>query len=423
MSEQNKKKKLSLNRLFQNNRFVFVFSLFTAIILWFIMAAINTESRARIIDGIDISVQLSDKMVQQGYKVYSQSDTQARVSVTGDNITVNRLASDDISVAAKTSSVKSAGDYTLLLVATPYDTTANYTVDDLSPASVDVFVDKEATKTLEVQKDLIYSGAEGYYLSDPELQENEITVTGPETEVTKIDSVKVSYTFDTPLSETVDVTADYQFLDEEGLVLENLEYLDLSSDKASIHIDVYQKFDLPLKAVLANCPDGLDLSAITSVSPETIPVGSTGEGDIPSEISLKELDMSAVTADDAGKTYSKQVEIDMPENLYNIRGVKKAVVRLNLSNYTTKTFTVKKLKLDKKLSNADISIETTEMEVEVMGTKDSLKSLTSSDIQAVVDTSNLEGDTGFVSVPVSFELDASFGCWVIGQYEAAVSIS
>ena len=116
---QNKKRTFSIGKLFQSNRFVLVFSVFAAIVLWFIMAFNNTENRARVIYDIPIDTTLSDEAVAQDLRVFEVSDKTARVSVTGNSFVVNQLSSGDIKVSASlTSNITRAGTYTLNLTAT-----------------------------------------------------------------------------------------------------------------------------------------------------------------------------------------------------------------------------------------------------------------------------------------------------------------
>ena len=60
----NKKKGFSISRLFESNRFVLIFSVFVAIILWFTMAINNTENRARVIYDIPIEAVLPEEAVE-----------------------------------------------------------------------------------------------------------------------------------------------------------------------------------------------------------------------------------------------------------------------------------------------------------------------------------------------------------------------
>ena len=140
---QNKKRTFSIGKLFQSNRFVLVFSVFAAIVLWFIMAFNNTENRARVIYDIPIDTTLSDEAVAQDLRVFEVSDKTARVSVTGNSFVVNQLSSGDIKVSASlTSNITRAGTYTLNLTATKNSDITDYEFDTIYPGSIILFVDK-----------------------------------------------------------------------------------------------------------------------------------------------------------------------------------------------------------------------------------------------------------------------------------------
>ncbi len=58
-----------------------IFSILAAIVLWFIMATVNTNERPRVIYDVPIEVTLPDSALEQGYKIYGQNEVKARVSV------------------------------------------------------------------------------------------------------------------------------------------------------------------------------------------------------------------------------------------------------------------------------------------------------------------------------------------------------
>ena len=59
-----KKKSFGIPKLFYNDRLVLIFSILAAIVLWFIMATVNTNERPRVIYDVPIEVTLPDSALE-----------------------------------------------------------------------------------------------------------------------------------------------------------------------------------------------------------------------------------------------------------------------------------------------------------------------------------------------------------------------
>ena len=95
------KNKFSFASIFYNDRFVLVFSVFLAIVLWFIMAIVNTEERAREISDVPVTVTLSESAQADGLRVFSQSVDKAKVYIKGDSFTVHNIQPENLKIVAE----------------------------------------------------------------------------------------------------------------------------------------------------------------------------------------------------------------------------------------------------------------------------------------------------------------------------------
>ena len=418
---QNKKRTFSIGKLFQSNRFVLVFSVFAAIVLWFIMAFNNTENRARVIYDIPIDTTLSDEAVAQDLRVFEVSDETARVSVTGNSFVVNQLSSGDIKVSASlTSNITRAGTYTLNLTATKNSDITDYEFDTIYPGSIILFVDKYVEKTFTVEQHIEYFVADGYYADSPALEETKITFSGPETEVSAIDLVAVEKKIDGQLKEPTSFEQALTFYDKQGNKITDMGHMEASFTAINVKIEVLKMAELPVTVTYKNLPDGVDLSGIVSVNPTTLKIGSyvSGKEDAQKEINLQPINMAEVTPQNT--TFS--VDFEMPEHCTNISGAKHATVKFDLSNYTSQTYTIDNLVLSNVPSGMDATIDTDQLEVTVVGPTSKLKKLKAGDLYAEIDLSGKEDLQGSVAVPVKIHVDSKYGAWAAGEYTAYVTI-
>ena len=74
-------KKFSLGSLFYNNKFVLIFSVFVALVIWVVFATRNTEEIPRTVTDVPIVVNLSDSAQQSGLKVFSPINAKAQAAV------------------------------------------------------------------------------------------------------------------------------------------------------------------------------------------------------------------------------------------------------------------------------------------------------------------------------------------------------
>ncbi len=421
-NKNNKKKGFSISRLFESNRFVLIFSVFVAIILWFTMAINNTENRARVIYDIPIEAALPEEAVEQGYQIFEQSDVTARVSVTGNNLIVNQLSKDDIRVfPALSSNITRTGTYTLNLKAEQKSGLTGYEFDTINPGAVILFVDKYQEKTLTVEQNIDYTVADGYFASAPVLQDTKITISGPETEVSAVGKIVLEKTLDGALTSSAEFTQAFTLYDKEGNKLPNLGHMKLTAEETLVKIDVMRRADLPVVPTFTNLPEGLSVDNLVTVSPTTLKIGcyKNSEEEAINAVSLQPIDLSQVTPQQT--TFS--VDFELPENCTNISGVKNAVVKFNLSGYRTQTYTIDNFVVNNLAEGQKATVDTTQLQVTVVGPAAQLKRLKASDLYAEADMTGKEKLTGSAAVPVKIRIDSKFQSWAAGSYEVYVNIT
>ena len=80
-------KKISVGSVFYNNKFVMIFSVFCALVIWVVFATRNTEEIPRTVTDVPIVVNLSDSAQQSGLKVFSPVNAKAKVAIKGNSLT------------------------------------------------------------------------------------------------------------------------------------------------------------------------------------------------------------------------------------------------------------------------------------------------------------------------------------------------
>lgn len=416
-----KKKKLSLNKLFQNNKFLIILSLVISTITWVYMSMGTTNDTSVTISNIPIQIELPDQLVNNGLQVFSDTEQTATVTVTGSRAVLGSISTKDITVTAATNGIDSAGTYQISLSAVKTNPSANFQIiSTVTPSNVNVIVDYLRETSFPIQENVVYKVADGYYASTSLASKN-ITVSGPQTEIAKIAKVSASAELDGILDDSTSATADILLYDKSGnRISTDLLKMEFGTVEASISV-------LPEKTVkvvpeFMNKPEGLNLGDdMLSVEPsEILLAGPKKVLDNTKSIKLESIDFATLS----NKRYEYNDQgINIPTDCKNISNSTAAKVVLDLSSLSKKTYTVDSFKVSGLSSEYKADVTQINMSVTVIGSKKELENLKSSDIECIIDTSDQSGTVGSVQMPVTFKLKGTSTCWVSGSYKANITIS
>ncbi|MEE0609185.1 YbbR-like domain-containing protein [Ruminococcus bromii] len=416
-----KKKKLSLNKLFQNNKFLIILSLVISTITWVYMSMGTTNDTSVTISNIPIQIELPDQLVNNGLQVFSDTEQTATVTVTGSRSVLGSISTKDITVTAATNGIDSAGTYQISLSAVKTNPSANFQIiSTVTPSNVNVIVDYLRETSFPIQENVVYKVADGYYASTSLASKN-ITISGPQTEIAKIAKVSASAELDGILDDSASATADILLYDKSGnRISTDLLKMEFGTVEASISV-------LPEKTVkvvpeFMNKPEGLNLGDdMLSVEPsEILLAGPKKVLDNTKSIKLESIDFATLS----NKRYEYNDQgINIPTDCKNISNSTAAKVVLDLSSLSKKTYTVDSFKVSGLSSEYKADVTQTNMSVTVIGSKKELENLKSSDIECIIDTSDQSGTVGSVQMPVTFKLKGTSTCWVSGSYKANITIS
>lgn len=416
-----KKKKLSLNKLFQNNKFLIILSLVISTITWVYMSMGTTNDTSVTISNIPIQIELPDQLVNNGLQVFSDTEQTATVTVTGSRAVLGSISTKDITVTAATNGIDSAGTYQISLSAVKTNPSANFQIiSTVTPSNVNVIVDYLRETSFPIQENVVYKVADGYYASTSLASKN-ITVSGPQTEIAKIAKASASAELDGILDDSTSATADILLYDKSGnRISTDLLKMEFGTVEASISV-------LPEKTVkvvpeFMNKPEGLNLGDdMLSVEPsEILLAGPKKVLDNTKSIKLESIDFATLS----NKRYEYNDQgINIPTDCKNISNSTAAKVVLDLSSLSKKTYTVDSFKVSGLSSEYKADVTQTNISVTVIGSKKELENLKSSDIECIIDTSDQSGTVGSVQMPVTFKLKGTSTCWVSGSYKANITIS
>ena len=415
-----KKKKFSLNSLLQNGKFLFVISILISLSTWVYMSMGSSNDTNVTISNIPIQIELPDSARENGLQVFSGGDQTASVTVTGNRAILGSINESDITVTAAANTINSSGNYMLAVSAAKTDPSSNFQITSAAtPSSINVTIDYFRESTYQIQENVVYKVADGYY-AVTSLSSNSVVISGPQTEISKIDKVSAVSQIDGTLTDTVTTDAEIILYDKNNNRLStDLFTMDLNTLKATVSVLPEKTVDV--KPVFINKPSGLKITDdMISVTPSSILLAGPKEVlDNTESVNLEAIDFSALKNET--KTFS--LGIDIPSDCKNISNTTTATVTLDLRGLTSKNFTVDKFTVNGLSADYNADVTQNSISVTIIGPKNELDSLAKSKITAVIDTSDSKGTTGSVQMPVSFKINGTNSCWAYGTYKANLTIT
>lgn len=422
------KLKLSDNPIFDNNMFVFIFSVIIAICVWFYMAASDSSTRPNYIYDVPITIELSDAAQEEGVQVFAQDTYTATVVVSGNSMIIDRVTASDIEVVATLSPTinkitgKTTVTETIELTAIKVgNDLADYQVTGVTPSSIEVTYDRYKEKTFNVENNVTYTAAENYYVATANISDSYVVISGPESSLNQIDTVSIEHTVDTPLTTSLSFDLGIVLYDADGKVLDaNALYLTTSVDTVTVDLEVTSKQTVTLETTILNLPTGFSDSRIT-VEPATIDIA--GDYSVVSNYSTITLptaiDFNYISTENA----TFEIEIPMPDNVKNITNVETATVTVNLSGYTENVLSTSQITISNVPDDKVVTLVMQSVEVTVLGTSAQVSKLDSDSVYGTIDMAGLTDINGDREVTVKIGLSGADSCWVYGTYTILVNVS
>ncbi len=414
--------KFSLNNLFNNDKFVLVFSLAAALVIWLMVVVNVSEATTRVIQDVKVTID-SEVPSQFGLEVFGEKEFTVDVTVKGKKyqISPSALSAEDITVLALTNSVDSAGRRTLQLKAEPA-TGADYSITSLSTKTIEVYFDTSKTIQMVIEPQVVADGfdvvKEGFTCGDINLSETSVTITGPSTEINRIEKVVAELVLDGPLSSNKSAHADVVLLNDKGK--SDFKYISMSFEDVVLTIPVLRTKELKTIVTFKNAPDNFIVTPLSfEISPET------DLFNISVDDYEKTLDYSVGVIDFKTLSPSNHVFTFLAENtnISTESSTEKFDVNVDMSGIKQEYLNYSREKIQ--INNPDEKayvVSSLNKSLVVVGNEKDLETVTEDNIKVEVDLSEVEITKGqTVSVPANVTVDNA-GCWIYGTYFVEVSL-
>lgn len=427
---QPKNDKTWFDRLFASKRFTLIISLAAAVVLWMVVVTLQPNSED-FITGVPVDLETNSlAYTSQNLDIIDRPQTAVTVKVRGDGSTLAGLSASDIIVYPDYSTVTGPGTYTLNLEVRKSAgglSSRNWEIDSItSEGTIELTFSQMSTKQLPINVNV--SGAQpadGYYVdAQPVVVPDQVTIRGPEDEVSRVVRVEAAVTLEDELDRTQLIpNVPLVYLDENG---EQVPADNLSADVSEVEVtvNVLKLAEVPLQLEFTGVPAGYDTSQLNAtLSQSTIRVaGPTDQVDALEYITAGYVDLSQFAL---GEPVT--VDVMVPDGLRNVDDVQQVEVTFDTYGFTTRTVSIgaDQIRAVNVPADTTVNITTTRLNnVTLVGLASELDALTEADIIAQVDASpeNISVLKGQQSLLARIIVNNATSVFATGSYEVLCDI-
>ncbi len=421
------KKRRRISDIFYNNKFVFVFSVVMAVIIWAVITIEKTPETTVTISDVPITIDTSGLEGRLGLTAFGDTSYTANVTVKGQRFIVDSdSVKDSISITANTGSVTAPGTYSLRVDAE--STNDSISIEDVSVSNISVYFDYLAEQEFDVKA--IVSDEEnivpdGFVAGDAYITDNPtVKVSGPESEVNKITGITANVIIEGPVTETQTVVASI-----EPDVTDSVNYKYVTFYRSSgtsevsdvtVTVPVYKITNLETSAGFTGKPSSFTGISYT-VSPSNVKVGvPESRLDTITSFVVKKIDFSTLNVGTNKFTYSAS-EAETT-GVMILDGTDEFTISVTVTDVESKAVEVSKtVETQNVPKNVKVKSITPNFEdVMVIGPAEQVEKITAENLSLVADLSNVDPEkAGTYTVPVTFTDEY---CWIHGTYTATVTI-
>ncbi|MBO5410507.1 MAG: hypothetical protein J6A60_04545 [Clostridia bacterium] len=425
------KSEFKLNKLLYDNRFLMVFSVIAAIVIWAVSVVYLTPETDKTIDNVPVKIETSGLSESNNLKAYYDADYRVNVVVRGQRHIVDSVEEikDDLVVYANTSFVSVPGTHTLKLDIDTNSANPQYEIISVSLEEIDVYFDTETQ--LEFKIEPLITGddgvvADGYIQGDMVVSgTDKVTVSGPSGEVKAIKNVFAVASVDDPLTQSAVISAKLNALDEDG---NNVKYIKLSRDEnVQVNVNVSKEAELTTDVGFTNIPSlylegNYPFEYTVTPGVAKFAVDESNINEETGSIEIGKIDFSQIQAGE------NAIAVDSSEinGLAVLNGSSVFNVTVDASGLSQKTVDNIGVLKDKTAfidapAGKTVTVDQFNFEsVTIVGPEESVSAYSADTVNLVVDLHDVEEESGTFEVPVRINDD---DCWLYGEYTAVVTIS
>ena len=245
--------------LLNDRRIRLLLSLLGAVIAWMAVTIVVQPGTTTTIYNVPVDFSYdSAAYTSRGLSIVNAEEKTVNLKLSGDGYTIGSLSANDFVVYPDWSSVRDSGEKSLRLQVRSQSTLlTGVSVSIDGDNTVDVVFDVVEEKTLPIQVTTNYLKiADGYILYGTDISKETVTLSGPSTELSQVETCTAEVTYNGELTSPVTLDTSLRFYTRSGGEVE-FEYTTLETDSVEVTLQVYKLATLPVEVSFINAPPRL----------------------------------------------------------------------------------------------------------------------------------------------------------------------
>ena len=404
--------------LLDDRRVRLALSVLGAIVAWMVVTIIVQPGTTNTIYNVPVDYTYdSAAYTSRGLSIVSAEDKTVNLKLSGDGYTIGSLSANDFVVYPDWSSVRDSGEKSLRLQVRSQSTLlTGVSVSIDGDNTVDVVFDVVEEKTLPIQVTTNYLKiADGYILYGTDISKETVTLSGPSTELSQVETCTAEVTYNGELTSPVTLDTGLRFYTRSGGEVK-FEYTTLETDSVEVTLQVYKLATLPVEVSFINAPRDFDPSVLVySLSKKTLNVaGPESQIDRLSTLSVGTIDLSTFALD---KVY--EMPIELPSGIRLLDNISSITVSFDSSRLETKTMNLPSscVQVVNLPATYQLTVETERlMNVILCGPKGAMETLTPEQVVIEIDAEDFAVATGQQNIACRLYVPSNGKIFALGSY-------
>ena len=409
----------------QTNLSLAIYSVFIAILVWFIVSLTLYPSVPKTIEKVTLDLAIGSTATSDStLNVISCDVKNVKVKVIGSRTQIANIDSDTLTAYVDTDNIYTAGRKNLPIKVKSTNG-IEFEVDSINPPTAEVVFDKYESVQFPVQPkipNVKFDENKTINSNEFSCEPNMVTITGPSSQINKISTVYAVSNREMTLDSSHALSSDeIQLFSEDNTVIDQSS---ISFDTTSflINIPVLTVKEVGVYVQIVNAPASFDQNSLDlKMSTDKIKIASkNSQTEIPDKLEIGKIVLSDITTD-----YSKTFDISTileTQNCINMSNITSITVTINPENISTKQITIDQSRVN--ISNApneyDYKVITQNMTIEFAGNTETIEKITPNDIVADVNLLNANITEDQFTYDVIFSCPKYSDIWAITNYKVSI---
>ena len=401
-----------------DRRIRLLLSVIGAIIAWMAVTIVVQPGTTTTITNVPVDFTYdSSAYTSRGLSIVSAPEKSVNLKLSGDGYTIGGLSASDFVVYPDWSSVRDSGEKTLRLqVRSQSALLTGVSVSIDGDNTVDVVFDVVEEKTLPIQVTTNYlSIADGYILYGTDVSKETVTLSGPSSELSEVETCTAEVTHNGDLTDSVTLDTPLRFYTRSGKEIK-FDYTTLETESVEVTLQVYKIATLPVTVSFINAPRDFDSSVLSyALSKKTLNVaGPETQIDRLSSLSIGTIDLSTFALN---KVY--EMPIELPTGIHLLDNLTSITVSFDSSRLETKTMNLPAacVQVVNLPSTYTLTVETERlMNVTLCGPSGSLEALTPEQVVIEIDADDFSVALGQQNIACRLYVPSNGKIFALGSY-------